>query len=414
MIIAGTSSATGLAQVDLSSQKENESSSWKKGVIFLLIILIFQELVFRFLFPLPESQVFNRRLYMPSIGGDKSKNAIRSINVIWHSDPDSAHFQTTLNRYGFRGDTWSLAPTPGRRRVAFIGDSFTEGLMAADDETIPVGFAKAAKAAGEDVEALNFGVGGLEPEQYLLLLLDSVSLFRPKDVVVVVFANDLGKEDVPKLRLPVPVAPFPWWKPRIWQLVEMLKKSECIPARWNFISRPFFYPIGHPANPLTERVKRNKSKVSPMIYEAMAKGRFAPMRVGGSVYLEKQLREPFDLTDTLSEIKKFCAVYGTNLHFVYLPDRAMVTNHYKQYEHVYSSKEDLAVDLTKDLYHLHRRLLAEQCKKQKIPFLDLTPFVRSEEQAGHHLYWKYDDHLRGEAYLKIGRKIYEWVKTLSR
>ena len=286
--------------------------------------------------------------------------------------------------------------------------------MANDKETIPQGFERAASAAGDKIETMNFGVGGLEVEQYFLLLLDAVSLFRPDQVVVVVFANDLSKDSKLKMRVPVPLAPYPWWKPRLLQLSEMLESNECLPMRWNIIDRPFFYPIDHPANPLAKRVKKNKGKVSPEIYEAMAKGRFPPMRVGGSVYLKSRLKEKFDLIEALGNLKEFCSVYGANLYFVYLPDRAMVTNYYKKFETGFSTKEDLAVDLTKEEYHHHRVLLAKQCAKQGLPFLDLTPQVAQEESKGNHLYWHYDDHMRGFAYLQLGQTIYEWIVSLPR
>ena len=397
----------------MPSLKANKKYSFlTRAIAFLLLLLLVQEVSFRFLFPLPEGQVFNRCLYMPSIGGDSSIKAIRSINVHWHSEPDKASSKSSLNRYGFRDKTWTIAKDPQIRRVAFLGDSFTEGLMAADEETIPQGFEKSARAAGDIIETMNFGVGGLEVEQYFLLLLDAVSLFRPKQVVVVVFANDLSKDSKLDMRVPVPLAPYPWWKPRLWQLSEMLKANECLPMRWNIIDRPFFYPIDHPANPLSKRVKKNKDKVSKEIYEAMVKGRFPPMRVGGSAYLKSRLKEKFDLTEALGSLKEFCSVYGAKLYFVYLPDRAMVTNYYKKFEEAFSSKEDLAVDLTKEEYHQHRVLLAKQCAKLDLPFLDLTPLISQEESKGKHLYWQYDDHMRGFAYLQLGEAIYKWLVSL--
>ena len=352
---------------------------------------------------------------MPTLGGDASKTAIRSINVLWYSKPDDAKFSMHLNRYGFRGRTWKARANPGLTRVAFFGDSFTEGLMARDEETIACGFAKRAKISGDGVECLNFGVGGLEPEQYLLLLIDGVAHFNLDKVVVVVFANDLSGETEVIFRGPVSFEPYNYWKPRIWELVDMLRRGECLPCRWNFINRPFFYPIDHPNCPeiIVKRVERSRGIVDQFIYEAMTEGKFAPMRVGGSSYLEKPLQQSFDLTETLKELKGYCEVYGSELYLVYLPDRGMVTNYYKKFEKTYSRSKALSVDLTQESYHLHRRLLEAQCKKVGVPFKDFTPFVVEMEARDEHLYWDYDDHMRGWAYLKIGEEIHDWMSGME-
>jgi len=43
-----------------------------------------------------------------------------------------------------------------------------------------------------------------------------------------------------------------------------------------------------------------------------------------------------------------------------------------------------------------------------IPFLDLTPILREEEDAGARMYWEYDIHMRPTGYITAGNAIYDW------
>jgi len=68
---------------------------------------------------------------------------------------------------------------------------------------------------------------------------------------------------------------------------------------------------------------------------------------------------------------------------------------------------------------VQRLALAQTCRQLAIPFLDLTPLLRKAE-AGGHLYWNYDEHMRGSTYLWVGATIFQWlhsnepVETLAR
>jgi len=34
--------------------------------------------------------------------------------------------------------------------------------------------------------------------------------------------------------------------------------------------------------------------------------------------------------------------------------------------------------------------------------------IKTEEARGNHLYWDYDDHMRGSSYLMMGESISKW------
>ncbi len=101
------------------------------------------------------------------------------------------------NDAGFRGSPFLLSK--GRRafRVAFLGDSFTFGEGVPFADTFPERTAAALRAlhAGEDLafEALNFGVGGHNTVQSLLVLRELALPLRP-DLVVLGFALNDAEE----------------------------------------------------------------------------------------------------------------------------------------------------------------------------------------------------------------------------
>lgn len=109
--------------------------------------------------------------------------------------PYSGSFGTAIakfNRYGFRDqDRETTAKPVGKFRVAFVGDSVTEGLGVAVEYTFVRLFEDlmCATRSSNDVEALNFGVGGYQTVQ-IAALLDKVLPFQPDMVVYVMCPND--------------------------------------------------------------------------------------------------------------------------------------------------------------------------------------------------------------------------------
>ena len=65
----------------------------------------------------------------------------RNQNWLWQSAPDTlAEFVHEMNRYGFRDHEWEVEKTPDRPRALFIGDSFVEGMMVTNEQTITESF----------------------------------------------------------------------------------------------------------------------------------------------------------------------------------------------------------------------------------------------------------------------------------
>jgi hypothetical protein len=43
----------------------------------------------------------------------------------------------------------------------------------------------------------------------------------------------------------------------------------------------------------------------------------------------------------------------------------------------------------------------------------MTQLVIDEERDGNHLYWNYDEHMRGTSYMMLGKSMYGWWVELQ-
>ena len=104
----------------------------------------------------------------------------------------SIHF----NQQRFRGAAGtSLEPAPGVLRIAAIGDSFTMGWGAEDDQTYPARLQLfLQQKLGRSVEVLNAGVGDTGTGEQALYYQRWVAHFRSDVVVLGVNASDMGDD----------------------------------------------------------------------------------------------------------------------------------------------------------------------------------------------------------------------------
>ena len=96
-----------------------------------------------------------------------------------------------INNYGFRGKDIVIDKTEGIKRIFMVGDSFTFGVGAEEDETIPYLFEENLKKQGMEVEVINAGVGHSSPMIYYLKLRDIYMKFKPDFVVLLLDFSDL-------------------------------------------------------------------------------------------------------------------------------------------------------------------------------------------------------------------------------
>lgn len=419
-----TSSEAMREAVKSADRKPRALSGEKKlafGVVLLLGFLIAQELVLRLLFPVPEIANFNRVQYSQMFH-DGAKEAgqgkfLANASYIHASDPDDgAEFVHSLNLYGFRDRQWTVKKPAGMPRIMFLGDSFVEGAMASDEYTIPEGFRASAEDKGERLDTMNMGIQAMGLPGYMFLMADAVPVFKPDVVFIVFFENDFYSPPAfhPQLmdgRLHLPEVNSAW-TPRLLQLIRNISADRPIAYRWHSSPFSFFAALPDRRNPFADpRYEEAYSQIiEPELVAAMKKGRFNPYIVDEYFHDERELRKPINVSSYLMAYKEFLGKHGCQMFTAYIPLNLQVSDYYLPFALKFS-RRPVVKSLTAPEYQIHREALATQCDVLDIPFLDLTPILKSLEDQGKHLYWDYDNHMRGEAYFLIGSELYDWFAS---
>ncbi len=383
------------------------------GVVTVLLPCVALELALRVVFPLPEVLNFDRVHYSPLALVPNVANAtsLGRASFVVASDPDGLEFVHRLNLYGFRDRDWPRGKPAGVTRVAFVGDSVVEGFMASGADTIPAGFEQAARAGGEPVDVLNLGVAAADFPEYVRLIRDSVPLFHPDLLVLVLYANDFRPEPYDPAWLAEPLEPLyaSPWELRLLHVISAVQEGRRLPRRWTERPFPFFAAVPDPANPWSdpERARRYRAFVDPGMAEAMEHGRFNPFAVDCLPVYEMLLLTPDDRTPHLQALSAFSERHGARLRVVYFPTRNQVSDRYRGAQRRFS-REARAATFTGARHQLQARRLRSACERLGIPFLDLTPLLRAWENEKGPLFRKYDEHMTGEGYRLVGSAIYGW------
>lgn len=389
---------------------------WSLYLIFALLVIVFQELVFRFAFPLPEISNFNRvnysRLFQDQTG--EKLQPLSNAAFTWASDPDGVEFVHHLNLYGFRDTNW---PIEDGKRVMFVGDSFTEGFMAADHEPIPRGFELASAQHGDPIETINLGTGASGMANYLKLIGDAVPAFLPHTVVLVLYANDFSykKAGDHVFDSVSPPSRTNRYLPRVYDVITRLVNKDVVATRWSKPPFQFLPTAESKSSPLNDGafVEYARGFVSPAILSAMQQGRFNPFVINEYTRYEAFLSRPTDLSAVIEPVKKFVESYGSGLLVVHIPYKGQVSDHYLEYVKQYDENKQPA-SLMADAYQIHAVPLRAECERLGVPYLDMTEVLRQQEAKGKRMYWNYDEHMKASAYLMTGERIYSlWQSTLD-
>jgi lysophospholipase L1-like esterase len=99
-------------------------------------------------------------------------------------------FQT--NGQGLREREIPLQRPLGVSRIFVAGDSFTEGVGVAQDQTFVTVLEKELQARGKAVQTINGGLDGAGPREYGRLFLEVGVRYRPDVLLLSVYANDVS------------------------------------------------------------------------------------------------------------------------------------------------------------------------------------------------------------------------------
>lgn len=105
---------------------------------------------------------------------------------LWEPRPGAMARGAPINEDGYRGPHYPLRKTPGRLRIAALGDSSTYGMGVNEEDGWVRQLEARLRESGVDAEVLNFGVVGFTLEQGYELYLGRVRDYQP-DIVILAF-----------------------------------------------------------------------------------------------------------------------------------------------------------------------------------------------------------------------------------
>jgi GDSL-like Lipase/Acylhydrolase family len=147
------------------------------------------------------------------------RHATNVSRVFAIEDGSKAHVvQGTL---GHRGRQHDGQKATGKKRVMFLGDSFTEGSQVNEGDL----FTAQIEESNPLFEVINTGVGGYGTVQEYIYLTKKGLLLRPDTVVLMVYANDLDENCLPQYPGTGP-RPYAKWNDGSLQIIESLDWKE--------------------------------------------------------------------------------------------------------------------------------------------------------------------------------------------
>ncbi len=124
----------------------------------------------------------------------KTPGRLFAPNTFLHSRssvPGEFDYTPHMNRLGYRGPEFADPKPVGVRRVFMVGDSFTFGVGAPDDKTIPALVEEGLRRGGKAVEVVNAGIGGASPVMHYVNIRDIHLKYQPDTVVLMLDLTDL-------------------------------------------------------------------------------------------------------------------------------------------------------------------------------------------------------------------------------
>ena len=315
-------------------------------------------------------------------------------------------------------------PSPERRRIAFLGDSFTFGLWAPRFEESFVGLENALLVP-RGWEALNFGVPGYGFDDMELILKEEVAAFEPKIVILMYYTGNDFRDTYLGLRKSVVVDGTAHWNREVLQAKlppEMIppertaqgdsSKAAAGGGLKGFL-RSHFALIRSGAllkSALQERWKR------PPDQGPGSTGASGPRATAAdslawrtdiftsSIYWSQTHYPPLAAAArdtslaTLVRINRYCRERGMRLCIAAIPYREQVCG-----------QVPVSADFDDGL---PQRCVEEFARSRGIPYLDLLPGLREQARPKPaEIYVRGDTHFNGRGHALVARILDQWIEN---
>ena len=304
------------------------------------------------------------------------------------------------NRHGMPWREVEIEKTDRRRRIAFLGDSFTFGSWADNYEKSFVGQFDAS-VSRERWEVLNFGVGGYGLGDMELLLAEEVMAFSPSYVIVVVFAGNDFRDTflgIDKERIVNGVAHLKDAVVRTRVPAELLVEDTTVVAPCARQSR-FLKSLDELSS---FRMLSPFLRLENLCVEFAVNRNFTSYSFWSQYPYPEAAKQAKDMViATLERMGSFLADHRARLAIAVLPT----------FEQVHA-RENAGDDY--DIF-LPQAYLQVFARDRDIPYIDFLPILRAHVmRTNERLFPKSDTHLNNRGHQIVGRSLAEWFRCCVR
>ncbi len=168
-----------------------------KLFLFLLIILIFIEVVVRIYWEPPHRTYQEGLLIKDNLSGYKLRPDFQGM--ILGRNGEELKIPVKINDEGLRDDFHNYTKEKGLFRILILGDTLAFGIRVEKNELISSVLQKNLKEKGYNMEVINFAVPGYQPAQEYIRYYEEGKKYNPDLVIVVVAMNDILDPDLEKI-----------------------------------------------------------------------------------------------------------------------------------------------------------------------------------------------------------------------
>lgn len=285
-----------------------------------------------------------------------------------------------VNSAGFRDVEHSLKKKPGVSRIMVIGDSFTFGMGVNLEDTYPKQLERFLNRANVTCEVINCGVIGYNMWQHYEMLERKVLPNNPDLVILGVFEDDIG------------VSVRPYKDPEDWQGVK-LYQPKFFSGILNHLSLWTFIRNATALYEYKYRYRRGHNYMKGIEERKKVWGPSNPTDVNYRIMSGKIEKEKY--VDFSNKLKKFVQTAndaGVKVLVVFIPDSVQLGDFRMQ-----------AVN----------RFLKRVCGEIGVPFLDVTPFLESEDNYSSLYLFPVDAHGTPKGLGLIAKSIADQIVRLG-
>jgi len=351
----------------------------KSAVIITLITLVLAEIVLRafehFSPPLDKKQ--KRAIYADQLNSKGLLIYQKNLNLMMGVENRPIKFKT--NSDGFSWYEFPKEKDSTKKRILFIGDSFTSGMWADSFELSFAGISDKILSK-ENYEILNLGVSGYGFADYERMIKSYALAFQADEVIICSFSGNDFRDTEKGVLTPE-------------KIQEPNRHEEQLLAK-QFLNKTALYRNYSRIGNLIK--VNNLKKKNPIIDSLRAGDDLSFSRWSDTVFCQTNKQAIDSVLLKFRAIYDFCSKNGIKLRVAAIP-----------YDHQVYCKNTRQGNWNFSYPQIY---LSRECSRLGVPFLDLmVPLRATVQKEQQRIYCIWDAHFNNLGHKMAGEEISRWV-----